>query len=88
MQKNALIAERPSLGQAALELFKIRPKGSGSVSGPEQLVYVTDLQLQATIRPGVSLPSFDTGARNRVLCGCKLSHLIAKEILAELGFEP
>jgi hypothetical protein len=48
--------------------------GDMAVSRPEKLVCVTDLQLQTIIRPGVSLPSFDTGARNGVLCGSQLSH--------------
>jgi hypothetical protein len=41
-------------------------------SCPEQLVFVTDLQLQAIIRLGVSLPSFDTGERNGVLFGSQV----------------
>jgi hypothetical protein len=46
----------------------------GSVSQREQLFFLLGIKLHALIRLGVSPPSFDTGARNGVLCGSQLSH--------------
>jgi hypothetical protein len=57
----------------------------GSVSQREQLVFSLRIKLHALIRLGVSPPSFDTGARNGVLCGSWQSHLSLKKIgLAEV----
>jgi uncharacterized membrane protein YhfC len=46
----------------------------GSVSQREQLFFLLRIKLHALIRLGVSPPSFDTGARNGVLCGSQQSH--------------
>jgi hypothetical protein len=52
----------------------------GSVSQRERLVFLLRIKLQALIRLQVSPPSFDTGARNGIMCGSQLSHLSLKKI--------
>jgi hypothetical protein len=41
--------------------------------------FLLPIKLHALIRQGVSPPSFDTGARNGVLCGSQQSHLITED---------
>jgi hypothetical protein len=61
----------------------------GSVSQREQLVFSLWIKLHALIRLGVSPPSFDTCARNGVLCGSQLSHqLISEENWPGRGLNP
>jgi hypothetical protein len=64
-------------GMTGVSLHMQWPRTSqlhGSVSQREQLFFLVRIKLHALIRLGVSPPSFDTGARNGVLCGSQPSH--------------